>query len=445
MKLNTAREKIHTHEGATAKHINAYLQLRRSVMACLLWEGQFYEDGQEIADRIKNLVKLNDPEKVAALAIEARSDFRLRHVPLLLVRELARGNGKLVGDTLAKVIQRADELAEFLVMYWADGKQPLSKQVKRGLAKAFNKFDAYQLAKYNRDGQVKLRDALFLCHAKPVDEAQAAVWKKLVDGTLEAPDTWEVALSGGVDKKAAFERLLTENKLGYMALLRNLRNMRESGVDEKLVFDRLIGNAKQSKALPFRYIAAARAVPEWEPMIDKAMQIAMGDMPRLKGKTLLMLDHSGSMDDSLSSKSDLKRYDAAAGLAILIAGVAERFEVVSFASDPASHGYHYSGRGWQLTASVPPRQGMAMRDAYFNSMREWGGTQLGAALNAVDDGNYDRLVVITDEQSHDRVPDPKGNGYMINIASYKNGVGYGPWTHIDGFSESVIRYIQEVE
>ena len=31
------------------------------------------------------------------------------------------------------------------------------------------------------------------------------------------------------------------------------------------------------------------------------------------------------------------------------------------------------------------------------------------------------------------------------MASYKNGVGYGKWTHIDGWSEAVIEYIRALE
>ena len=204
-----------THEGGLAKHISVEAQLRRSVLACLLWEKQFYEDGVEIAGRIAELVPKVEAAKVAALAVEARTNVKLRHAPLLLVREMARhkSHRALVAETLERVIQRADELSEFVALYWAGGRQPLSAQVKKGLAAAFGKFDAYALAKYNRDNQVKLRDVLFLSHAKPRDEAQAALWKQLVDGELASPDTWEVALSGGADKRQAFERLLRENKL----------------------------------------------------------------------------------------------------------------------------------------------------------------------------------------------------------------------------------------
>src|SRR5262252_2621257 len=236
-KLNTLNLNFppRTHEGAPARNISTELQLRRSVMACLLWESQFYEDGVEIAGRIAELVPKVAAEKVAALAVEAREQMKLRHVPLLLVREMARHKTHrgLVAETLERVIQRADELCEFVAIYWKDGRVPLSGQVKKGLAAAFPKFDEYQLAKYDRGGPVKLRDVLFLCHAKPRDDAQAGVWKKLIWGRLTVPETWEVALSAagagnGVSKREAWTRLLAENKLGALALLRNLRNLREA-------------------------------------------------------------------------------------------------------------------------------------------------------------------------------------------------------------------------
>src|SRR6202161_2871620 len=129
---------LRTHEGAPARSISTELQLRRSVLACLLWESQFYEDGVEIAGRISELVPKVAPEKVAALAVEARQAMKLRHAPLLLVREMARhaSHRGLVAETLARVIQRADELAEFVAIYWAEGRAPLSGQVKKGMAAA---------------------------------------------------------------------------------------------------------------------------------------------------------------------------------------------------------------------------------------------------------------------------------------------------------------------
>src|SRR5215475_8832834 len=271
-RLNLFARGARTHEGAPARNLSLEMQLRRSVLACLLWETQFYEDGVEIAGRIAELVPKVAAEKVAALAIEAREQMKLRHAPLLLVREMARHqtHRALVSETLARIVQRADELAEFIAIYWKDGRVPLSGQVKKGLAAAFPKFDEYQLAKYDRGGPIKLRDVLFLCHAKPRDQAQAAVWKRLVWGRLTTPDTWEVALSSGADKREAWVRLLREQKLGALALLRNLRNMRESGVDESLL-RKALSEMSTARVLPFRFLAAARYAPQWEEALEQAM------------------------------------------------------------------------------------------------------------------------------------------------------------------------------
>lgn len=153
---------VFTHEGGKASPNTDSQELRRTLMTCLLWENTFYEKGNGIAERLADLVKKVKPEVAAAMAIEARSAMQLRHAPLFIMRELARvkGNGPLVAATLPHVIQRADEMGEFLALYWKDNStQPISNGVKRGLAEAFRGFTAYQLAKYSSDSAaVKPRD-----------------------------------------------------------------------------------------------------------------------------------------------------------------------------------------------------------------------------------------------------------------------------------------------
>ena len=436
LNLTNLARGLRTREGATARPVSNELQLRRSVLACLLWESQFYEDGVEIAGRIAELVPKVEPERVAALAVEARGEMKLRHAPLLLVREMARHKTHrgLVAETLERVIQRADELCEFVAIYWKDGRVPLSGQVKKGLAAAFPKFGEYQLAKYDRGGPIKLRDVLFVCHAKPRDDDQAGVWKKLIWGRLGVPDTWEVALSAagaanGGTKREAWMRLLAENKLGALALLRNLRNLREAGVDEALVLSALDAMNAQ-RVLPFRFLAAARHAPQWESTLEAAMLKCVDGQPKLAGKTVVLVDVSGSMIAPLSRRSEMLRTDAAYGLAVLVREIGERVAVFSFSD--------------QLV-EVPARRGFALRDAIDISQRH-NGTYLGKAVEQLNQKErYDRLIVISDEQAHDTVPNPKGQGYVINVASYKNGVGYGKWTHIDGWSEAVIEYIRMLE
>lgn len=424
---------VFTHEGAKASHISPEQELRRSVMACLLWEDNFYESGVSITDRISDLCAKVKPGVIAALAIEARTKQHLRHVPLLLLKNLVKyGKGEMVADAIHETISRADEITELVSLYW-DGKNKkmLPNQMKKGLARAFLKFDEYKLAKYNRDTKVKLRDVLFLSHAKPKTPEQEDLWKRLVENKLAIPDTWETQLSGGANKKETFERLIREKKLGYFALLRNLRNMLEAGCDLTLVKEAIIKSENGAdKILPFRYVAAARAAPRLEPEIDIALGFRIGQLPVLSGKTIVLVDVSGSMDSQLSGKSDLKRIDAAAALASVIN--AKDLRVFTFSNN---------------VIEVPPRRGMAGVDAVIRSQFHRG-THLGAALQNIYAQKYDRLIVITDEQSHDRVPEPlKGRlHYLINVANNKNGVGYGNgWIHVDGFSENIIRWIIEQE
>lgn len=436
MRTNTATPTIRTHEGAPAKRINPEAQLRRSVLACMLWENQFYEDGIDIAQRIASGVRDVSPDKVADLAAEARNRYNLRHAPLLLTSALEYVHrSPRVHTLIPEVVRRADELAELVSIHCRvngvgpdKAKKVLGAQMKRGLAQAFRNFDAYQLAKYNRNDAIKLRDVLFMVHAKPADAEQERIWKQLVDGTLPAPDTWEVGLSTGGDKRETFERLLREEKLGYMALLRNLRNMLESGVDTDLIRAAIRARKGARRVLPFRYVAAAQHAPQLEPDLDAALIASIEEMDALPGDTAVLVDVSASMGVPLSSRSDLSRMHAAATLGSIIPG---NVRVFTFS---------------QQMVEVPPRKGMAGVESIINSQRH-GGTWLGQAVQSINKQvPHDRLIVITDEQSHDRVPDPVADhAYLINVASYRNGIGYGRWTHIDGFSEAVLRYIQEIE
>lgn len=442
---------IFTHEGGPAKHINATQQLRRLVLPCLLWEDSFYVDGKTIAEQIGDAVKASTASVAAAVAIEARETFHLRHVPLLVVREMARlhPGTSIVGDTLARVIQRPDEIGEFCAIYWQDagnskrnfGKgQPLSAQAKKGLAKALGKFDQYQLAKYAKGGAVRLRDVMFLTQPKPAPD-MAAAWKQLADDEIGAANavsrfgystgTWESDLSqaeAGADKAAVWSAKLCSGTLGYLALLRNLRNMVEAGVALDLVRAAIVARKGAGRVLPFRYVAAARAVPQLEPEIDRALCDTVAEMPPLPGKTVVLVDVSGSMDAAMAAKSGLNRIDAAATLASIVPG---DVRVFTFSNQ---------------TVEVPPRRGMAGVDAIKRSQPH-GATMLGEAVTRINGlGGVERLIVITDEQSHDRVPEPAAKwAYMINVAAYQNGVGYGRWTHIDGFSEGVLRYLREIE
>lgn len=418
--------------GTAVPAVSPEQQLKRLTLASMLWEDQFYLDGVSHSELLKDLVKRVSPEKVANLAKVARSHFKLRHIPLFLLRELARSS-KLSSSVLTEVIQRPDEMAEFVSIYWKDGKIPLSNQVKKGLAACFNKFSEYQLAKWDKNNAaVSIRDVMFLTHPKPQNTEQERLFQKIASKSLETPDTWETQLSAGADKGETFTRLMQQNKLGALAFLRNLRNMTNSGVSENLI--RTYGlNLDVSKVLPFRFIAAARIVPHLEDLLETMMlkALRLPDTKKLNGKTVLLVDVSGSMfGTKISNKSDLERFDAAAALAILCREICESVEIYSFSNNPVR---------------VAPRTGFALAEAIRDSQYHCG-TWLGSSLNELHRSTtYDRIIVFTDEQSYDTVPNPQGIGYIINVAGYQNGVNHGSWSQITGFSEAVVDYIQAIE
>ena len=502
-RTNVEKEGIKTHNGAPAKHITAEQALRRSVMSCLLWEKEFYESGEDIATRIINLVPLVEPETVAAMAVEARTKMMLRHVPLLMIVAMLKSerHKPYVSDVIYQVVNRPDELGELVSIYTKINKiegfkkmRKLANQLKLGLARAFTKFNEYQLAKWNRDAEIKLKDVLFSCHAKPNSSEQSILWKKLIGGyckncgtthynkttrkreeqfgdctkfeelTLATPDTWEVALSSGGDKKDHWTRLLNEGKLGALALLKNLRGMHQAGVDQALVKE-VLKRTDVSKVLPFRYIAASRYVPHLEANLEEALFRNLQEGRKIKGSTVLYVDVSGSMNRALSdahskkhaaktNETPMSRMEAACGLAMLLRELCDDIRIFTFS---------------EKLVEIPNRHGFALRDAIVRSQRHWS-TYLGASIKALTASrdttiyakdrygrtvdafttkgmglNPDRLIVITDEQSDDPVPDPKGKGYMINVASAENGVGYQSWIHVDGFSASVINWLQMYE
>lgn len=433
MKTNIkAKSNLKTHEGAASPVVSPTKELRRAVMACMLWEDQFYESGEAIADRISGLVQKVSFKDAAQVAIDAREKFKLRHVPLLVLRAMLRKHhGREMGELITRVIQRADEMGELLSIYWKENKDaPLTNQLKIGLARAFKKFPEFQLAKYNRDAAVKIRDVMFLVHPRPNNEKQVDLFKRVAADTLTTPDTWEVALSAGGDKKEEFTRLLTEKKLGALALLRNLRNMTQSGVNEDLIRERL-GDMNTERVLPFRFITAAKYAPRLEDALESAMFRCLAEVPKLGGKTALLVDHSASMNSPVSAKSEISRFDSAAALAMILRETTDRCRVFTFSD---------------RCVEIAPRKGFAMLAA-LNAVRNPAFTMLGASVKWIYSifPECDRIIVITDEQSQDRPPHPQGTGYIINVAGNQNGIAYGPWVSIDGWSEAVLDYIKEYE
>lgn len=420
---------VFTHEGAKSSNISPLQRLKRISLACMLWEDSFYVDGKKSAEILEETCEKVDKSKIVEVALDAHNKGLLRHLPLYLIIQALKKSAKCK-DAIYEICSRPDQMTELLSMWWKNGKKPLPAQLKKGLAKAFTRFDEYQLSKYNRNAPVKLRDVLFMCRPKPLNDAQDALWKRLIDNKLAIAETWETKLSAGNDKKESFQELLKKGKLGKLAIVRNIRNMAESGVSKELVEKELM--KKSRPILPFQFIAAAKAYPKWEDIIDVAMIQSCENKEKLTGKTIILVDVSGSMDEKLSSKSEMTRLEAACGIAILLREICENVEIATFSV--------------QFT-KVPNRRGMALKDAIINSQMH-AGTYLSVALRHVINIRTDRLIVITDEQTHDTPPIMPyvHKGYIINVGTYQNGIyNNNKWLTITGFSEAVIDYIIEVE
>ncbi len=428
-----AQPTVKNEAGLAVKKISPENTLMRMALANMLFEGQFYVDGQTSADVMAEAVRKSDPVFAMSLAKTARKQFKLRHVPLLIVRELIR-TGTAKAEDIAEVIQRPDEMGELLALYNKDGKQPLTHQLKKGLGKAFVKFNEYSLAKNDKNSAAySVRDVMFMVRPKPLNEDQEALFKRIANKEMVVPDTWETQLSNGADKKETFERLMAENKLGALAFIRNLRNMVGAGISESKIRE-YSANVDVSNVLPFRFIAAARIVPALEDMLENMMFRACEGMEKIKGSTDVVVDVSGSMfGTKVSAKSDLDRFDAAAALAVLTRELCEDVNFYTFSNG---------------LVRVPARRGFALVEALLNSQSH-GGTDLGNSLNQLRGKNGDnvrtRTIVITDEQSTSRPSSPQGKGYILNVGSYQNGINHDKWTTITGFSEAVFSYIQEIE
>lgn len=441
------------HGIKSAKQDN-YSLLRRVVLANLLWEQNAYSDGIEISKEISRLIPLCNPVDVANLALEARLIQKLRHTPLFIcVEMLKHANYKgYVADILPKIITRADMITDFLAIYKKQNGhiKPLANSAKQGLALAFHNFNEYQFAKYDRNADIKLRDAMFLVHPNPklTNEDKTDLFNKIANRTLNTPDTWEVALSTGKDKKQTWTNLIENNKIGGLAMLRNIRNMMQANVDKKVI-SKGLENLKSHMLLPLNYLQSARINPEYSRDIEDAMLKSYSNLPKLPGKTLFIVDVSGSMQQLTSGNSQMSRLDYACAMAMLAVNQCENYDLVATAG--ADHNWtctseviKYPKPGFDIAQQIAEtRKRVGQGGIFTRQCLEWCYNNVGK--------NYERIIVFTDSQDMDRknkVPNPYGKfNYIVDISSNKKGINYkNVWTaEISGFSEAFLKFIAAFE
>lgn len=445
-------ERLAGGSGALAARQSNVALLRRAVLANLLWEDIAYMDGVSVANEIKRLIPLCPAIDVYNIALEARLMQKLRHTPLFIAVEMCKypEHKLFVKDLLPKIITRADMLTDFLAIYWKDKKCPIANQVKKGLELAFHNFNEYKLAKYDRDAAIKLRDVMFLVHAKPKNQYEQELFKKVADRTLTPPETWEVLLSRGEDKKATWTKLITEKKIGGLAMLRNIANMQRASVDRKII-QKGLANLRSSMLLPLDFWKAARMNPEFERDIEDAMIEAYKNLPKLLGKTLFIVDVSGSMGSLTSCNSQFNRMDQACAMAILAANQCEDYELVATAGNDgsrkqASEWIQYPKRGFALAPQImETRKRIGGGGIFTRQCLEWCKVKLS-------DKKFDRIIIFSDSQDCDypdkRLPKPFGKyNYICDVSAHTKGVNYkGCWdAEISGWSESFITFIAALE
>lgn len=463
MKFNIFKKNatlVKNYEGAKAYKLTPEMELYSAVATAGL-NDTFYEKGENRLQRIKELILKNDPEYVAKLAVYTRNEMYMRSIPMVLAVELAKTNSGnvLVAKTVSGVVKRADEITELLAYYQLANKRTgvkklnkLSKQIQKGLSVSFNQFDEYQFAKYNREAEIKMRDALFLVHPKAKDEAQQVLFNKIASNELAVPYTWETELSAlGQIKyenekekaeavKATWEELIDSNKIGYMALMRNLRNILDANVSAMhvtkvcsfLANENAVANSKQ---LPFRFLAAYREVKvlksEFVTMILNALEDAVvASIKNIKGfdettRVLIACDVSGSMQKSISAKSKVLFFDLGLMLGMLMQSKCKRVVTGMF------------GDSWKVI-NMPNRGVLSNVDEYYKREGEVGYATNG--YKVIDDliarkVMMDKVMMFTDTQMWDstigssslekswkayKAIAPEAKLYVFDLAGYGN-------------------------
>lgn len=442
-------ERLAGGQGMRAANQDNLSLLRRCVLANLLWENVAYMDGISVSEEISRLIPLCNPTDVANLAIEVRQMQKLRHTPLFIACEMLKYNTHKnhVKTVLPQIITRADMLTDFLAIYQKmNGKiKPLANAAKIGLANSFKNFQEYHFAKYDRNSKIKLRDVMFLVHPKP-ERGREELYKKIANRTLDTPDTWEVALSTGKDKKETWTRLIIEGKIGGLAMLRNISNMKKAEVDKKVIE---IGLSKlhSSMLLPLNYLAAARMNPEFERQIEEAMLQAYKNLPKLPGRTLFIVDVSGSMGNLTSASSSFSRMDHACAMAMLAINQCEDYELVTTAgcdglSKHSTKHLKYPSKGFGVFNEIVSDR-LGHGGIFTRQCLEW------CKENVSD--KFDRIIIFSDSQDCDRldkIPKPFGTyNYICDVSSHTRGINYkNVWTaEISGFSENFITFIAVTE
>lgn len=483
---------LRTGNGAPAYARDSKSELFLAAVSDFGGEATFYETADARSERITRLVHevaVSDPEWLTNFTGWLRNEGNMRSASISIALEGAKALNKagISGgrQIVTNAIRRADEAGEALAYWFAKHGRKIPSAVKRGIADgAVKSFNEYSLAKYDTASKgFRFGDVIELTHPSPKDDRQSDLFKHALDRRRDASAepseslvtlrkraeflalsqaeklslvhsangaealakagiTWEVLSSAlgkdGMDGKA-WEAMIPS--MGYMALIRNLRNFEKAGVSDA-VLDQVATRiadpeeVAKSRQLPFRFLAAYFATAGIDragydsyygrtPMasggslrfgfpLEKALQASLSNTPALKGKTLILVDRSGSMWHAQSKHTAMNFADSAAIFGAALALRAENATLVQYGD---------------FSEVINFRKGDSVL-SLVNKFKGMGGTNTVRELSRHYDGTYDRVVIITDEQRsfdyHSRkepsdVVAPNVPLYTFNLVGYRAG------------------------
>jgi hypothetical protein len=422
-------------------------------------ENAFYESADARLVRMRALVKtvvLEDQEWIQNFVFWLRHTANMRSITLAIALEAAKAlkDANVAGGRgiVSAAMARADEPAEAIAYWHAQFGRKLPQSVKRGIADAATAlYSANSVFKYDSSGDaIRFADVIQLTHPEPKDAFQSSVFKFALDrrydskavAPFERKLTWENKSSEGVMDAKAWESVIPE--MGYMALLRNLRNFIQAGVSRK-VLDAVAqkiadpDEVARSRQLPFRFYSAYKAVEGnniFKLALDDGFNAACSNVPSLKGKNLLLVDVSGSMTWERSEKTDSTAAEAASLFAGVLASRAENVDLYAFDSQTTLVNFKKGASALEIMKAIPQRGG---------------GTYLMNSINQTYKTGYDRVIVLTDEQHNGgRVfaTIPKNVPVFVwNLAGYSVGASQGESNVYTsgGLSDASFGYIEMIE
>ena len=459
-KFNTINtNKTVNKSGHVAYKMRDKEKLISQVLTSFFNEKKFYGDNSaEMQKTIKSVIA-SDPAFVAKLAVFARREFNMRSVSHILIAHLAHEiEGKpFVRGAVKAVTLRGDDVTEIMACYLSMFGKPIPNALKKGISDAMQGFDEYTLAKYKGNGkEVKMRDLLCLCRPTPKNEAQSDLWKRLLNDELEIPVTWETELSANGNNKETWEKLIESGKVGYMALLRNLRNIltaNPSNLEKVLSTIEDPERVRKSKQLPFRYLSAYKELAgiggsRVFDVLENAIEASIENVPKLAGTTVIAVDTSGSMGCAVSAKSKVKCYEIAMLLGLIANKICDNSIFYTF--DTRVEKYSLSKRSGILsTVTYQSRCG--------------GGTYMHLPFEQMinEKINADRIIVLSDNECNggwssrpvqiyaDQSRKATGNDiwvHAIDLQGYGTQQFHGAKTNIiAGWSEKVFDFIKLAE